>query len=611
MVQVWKSLPQAQVIITHLETDYILDSISIIVRRHENGFDIGTVTLTDTEAKNYVDKVVADDTIEIKQKDKSDASWTTILKGVIRRVEPTRSLQGNFLTLQCDGTGYGLAMAKCGEEYGTESKHASLDTIKEIVGDNTKGIVDAWVNKVLGTAVDSGYSYTTQIETIVGSIRYVYFPYKPCDKIITDLCDIVQAIKGVNAGPHWIVDTSGRVLIATVGNHGVPASTYWPSWWRTDEARSILEEGKDFVNFQFQQLAKEANYILYYGRFKRPSNGDYWTEIKKLLWGGSAVLSDDNAAGNYKIGSYSLKAVTAAETTTDFYIPSGINLAWDINKIGGKYNVPTVNFWCMHNGESITPHPIITMSGAGWSGHWKYALLIRMPTAGKWYYFSLPIGPYAKAGIIEGFAGWYPDAVLGGDWTDIDCIRFENASPPGGNQADMWVDGLCINGWVLRGARQNAAFSSSDPMKLKVITDEVAKDDSLTANDDSGLMGRLAHAEYLRLSSTPIVGSFTIPIANDLLPGQKIHIHAKKQHDGSFRIDADFRVTRLIHNISEQGFLTFVDVTDDLKNANPRPMPTQLNTLLGAVRPEFQDRQASSIKAREIDITQPILEKSY
>jgi hypothetical protein len=607
MGQTWKSLPQMQVIVTHSAIDYTIDALSVSVRRHENGFDTGTVVLEDTEARNYVDKVMADDTIEIKQRDATE-SWVTILDGIIRRVEPVRGINGNLLNVQCDGAGYGLNMTSCGQEYGTESSNASLDTIKEMIEDATNGIVPKWVNKVLGTATDSGYSYTTQIETIAGSIKYIYFPYKPNDKAINDIANVVQAIKGTNAGPHWIVDTSKHVLVATVGNHGAPASTYWPTWWRTNADGSTLVEGEDFVNFRFQHLAKEANYVLYHGRFKKPTDGDYWTENSSSLWGTSDGIADDNV--NYQMGSYSIKGIASdAGAGVIIYYPSAMNASWDFTKIGGKHNIPTLNFWCMRDSEATAAEVHLAKYEGAVTKRYIYDLQSAMPSADKWYYFALPIGPYALPGVAEGFTGWRADGVLGGDWTDIDMIMFLSGVVVAA--ADFWVDNLNITGWVLRGARQSTAYSASDPLKLKLVTDEVGKDDTIVASDDSGLMGRLCYAEYLRQSTAPIVGTFTIPMANDLLPGQKIHLHAKKKSNGDFKIDKDFRVTRLIHTINAQGFLTNVDVTDDMTNANPRPIPTQINVLFGAVRPEFQDRQATSIKTREIDITQPILEKSY
>ena len=608
MVQVWQSQSEVKVVVTHLAVDYTIGAWSLTVRRHENGFDTATLILEDTEATNYVDKLATDDVIVISQRDASEA-WAVILNGVIRRVEPF--LPPNLLMVECDGTGYGFDMTVCGQEYGVESSNPTLDTIKEMVEDATNGIVPKWVNKLLGTATDSGYAYTTQIETIAGSIQYLYFPFKLCDKSINDICDIVQAIKGASAGPHWIIDISKRLCLATVGAHGAPASTYWPTWWRTNVAGSTLVEGEDFKNFRFENLAKEANYILYHGLFKRPSTGDFWTNISSSLWGKDSKtnLANDSSAGNFKLGSDSVKADNIGYSPYNLFCwyPSACDLAWDVTKWGGKHNIPSLNVWLKNDfGTSSSQYLRLFMSTGTTTGisfdDYFYAQFT--PSDNVWRNSTFQIGPYSRQG--ENATVWF--SVGAPSWSNINYVGFLYVKDVS-EVVTMWIDGLQFNGWILRGARQSAAFSATDPLKLKVITDNVAKDDS-GKTDDSGTLGRLAKAELLRCKTTPIVGTFTIPIANDLLPGQLVHLHAKKQSSGAFRIDTDFRVLALAHNV-DAGFNTTVEVTSDIINARARPLPTQLNTILGAVRPEFQDRQASSIKTREIDITQAILENSY
>lgn len=609
----WQPQPQAQVIVTHSGTEYTLDARSIIVRRHENGFDTGTVILEDTQARNYGGKVSADDSIEIKQKDESDASWTTVLKGKIRRAEPILSNRGSFLKLECDGSGYGLFAMACGQEYGSESDNSSLDTIKEMIEDATDGIIPKWVNKVLGSATSSGYSYTTQVETIAGSMRYIYSPFKPASRLINDICDVLQGVKGASAGPHWIVDTSERLLLATVGNHGSPASTYWPTWWRSNEAGSTLTEGKDFANFKFEELAKEANYILYHGKVIKPLDLDAWTENNASDWSTDTYTNvTDDASGKVgaaiKITSQNTGGALKAIQTN---YPDTLDMGLNVESMGGKYDVPIFHCWAKIDSDLYASNSSIEFGfygGAGGTGFWNGDCQEVFGAADRWTEIIFPIGPYWDH-APRYIPPWLSLLIDNVDWADLDYIKFRFYA--NANGWDMWIDNMYISGSVLRGARPSAAYSSSDPCKTKLITDEVAKDDTMVASDDAGTIARLAYAELLRCKSTPLVGSFTIPVANDLLPGQKIHLEAKKKSDGSFRIGKDFRVTRLVHSFSEQGFFTTVDVTDDLTNANPRPIPSQLNAALKAVRPEFQDRQASSIKARAIDITQDVLEKQY
>ncbi len=619
MVRSWQASSQRQVTVTHAATEYVLESISVIVRRRENGFDTGTVIIDDDKASNY-DLVAADDAIKIEQKDASESSWTTILDGVIRRVDPIIQPSGSVLKLECDGAGYGLNIMLCGDEYGSEVS-ASLDTIKEIVEDNNNGIIDAWANSVLGdTGTASGHSYTTQVETIAGTVPYIYFPFKPCSKAINDVCDIVQAIKGTNAGPHWIVDTSDRFLLATVGNHGAPASTFWSTWWRTDQATSTLAEGMDFVSGRFEQLSKEANYVLYSGDITKPLDLDSWTNNNSGSWGTSANLTISDDAANHAVGTHSIKLTmnNAAGGTGVAYYPSTMDLGLNVDAMGGDYSFPFFHAWAMLDstfyGDTDNKYYFTFFTDAGntyYVGDDRAVTRTFPIEDDKFAETAFPIGTNWKLRQSDLPLWLHTINSGGGDWTDINAVGLYIVFDAAANGSEVWIDGMYITGTVLRAARQSAAYSSSDPCKTKIITDSVAKDDTMNASDDSGLVGRLVYAEYLRASSSPMVGSLTIPIAPDLLPGQQVHIHAKKTITGSFKIDDDFRVLRLTHEISPNGYFTHLEVTDDLKNANPRPVPNRYNVLLGAVRPESQDRQASSIKLRDIDITQTILEKSY
>jgi len=614
--------PQNQITVTHAATDYIIEASNVLVRGRENGFDTGTVVLQDTKADTYANKASNGDAITLKVKDASDAAWTTLLSGIITSIDPILGGEGNLLKIECDGAGYGIGEMRCGEEYGSDSANPTLDTIKEIIEDNTNGIIDLWVNKVLGSAVDSGYSYTTQVETIVGTIGYIYSPFKPCTKTINDICDIVQAIKGTNAGPHWIVDTSNRFLLATVGNHGAPASTFWPTWWKTDRAGSTLTEGVDFTNYRFNQLAKEANYILYHGNVIKPIRLDEWTNNNSASWGVNALLAKADDAVNHKIGTHAIKCTTQNDASPPLnegvaYYPSGMNLGLNIDAMGGDYSVPIFHAWGMIDAAMFAD----TDNRFRWAWFTSptdyyvadiHTLTKPMFGAGiEWVEFTIPIGSnwnLRPSSLPDWLNQIYAfDGTP--DWTNINAIGI--APLFADNGLEMWVDGMYINGTGLRAARQAAAYSATDPCKIKMITDSVAKDDTLNAATDSGLIGRATYAEYLRCSSTPTVGSFTISLAPDMLPGQLIHVHAKKKSSGTYAIDKDFRVLRFTHTISPAGYMTTVEVSDDTKNANPRPVPSQYNVLLKAVRPEAQDRQASSIKMRDIDITQPILEKSY
>jgi hypothetical protein len=147
-----------------------------------------------------------------------------------------------------------------------------------------------------------------------------------------------------------------------------------------------------------------------------------------------------------------------------------------------------------------------------------------------------------------------------------------------------------------------------------VITDNVGKDDTFI--DDTGMIAQLAYGELLRAQKTSLVGTFTTPMIKDLLPGEFLHLHARKRLNGTFAIDSSstsgpFRVPLLTQNIVKGGFTTTIHVTNDVTNSRSRNAFTDMNTVMANMRPEFQNRQATNIKAGTVDVNVPILETDY
>jgi len=608
---VHKSLPMFKVTTNYSGSsyDFINDQfISGRITRVENGLDIATLWMNDYQSLNWLNKVAADEDINIYFKDASEGSWTEVFDGIVRFINTPLSAQGEMLELKCDGAAYPLMETSCGQEYGTESTNPTYDKLQEIIAHAGAGIVDNWVEKILGGAA-SGYTLianTDTVEDIVGSINYLYFPYKDCLKAIDDVCDLVQAIKGAAAGPHWIVTTDNKLCVSTVGTHhaGVIAEG-WTTYYGGSQAASTLEQGKDFIEFYFQELAKEANYILYHGRLQKPGNGDFWTENQSGLWGHDAntTMGDDNA--DFKVGAFSLTGQSADPNHTIFYYPSGMAANWEIDDWGGQYNVPTISYWVKRDASSFDNFYVRIGTGNNFNNNYYQRLLSL--TAGEWTWASYDIGPYANVGSNPR-AEWTVGAGAP-DWHNIDWVGFR-ITPLAGQTTTLKIDGFKFNGWILRGARETT-IDATNPLKLKPITDDVAKDDSGVASDDTGTLARLAKAELYRCKTTPIVGFAKTPIIKDALPGQLFHTHAKQKADGSFNLDKDMRSTKLVHDFSANGFLTTFFLTDDVTNFMARDPFNAMNMVLKASRPEFQDRQASSIKAREIDITQTIMVTSY
>lgn len=581
------------------------------VIRVENGFDTCTLDFNDYKSKNYPGNITAGDTVIVYFKDWSDAAWIEVFDGVVRFLDLL--LPSETLRLKCDGAGRGFTETVCAEEYGVQSSNPTLDTIKEILEDAGNGIVDKWVEKLLGTATNTGFTYTTEVETIAGVIQYLYFPYKPCDKCLNDIVDIVQAIKGSNAGPHWIVTGSNVLMVSTVGNHhAAAAAAGWSTYYGGSQAASTLVQGTDFTRYKFQKLTKEANYILYHGAWRRPRL-DIWTENSAALWGctgGACTVTDSNTS---IVGSKSIDCTgTTGGTTSFFYYPSARNLGLDFTKFGGDFSPAELHMYLRLDYVAGLPSLLEVHMWTSAGNQFTYSLKTELDTGGTgvFKHFILPLGSNFSNDRYGDFSGWTNSAAA--SWSNINA--FQIAFTPFGagvSSTSVLVDGLQFVGHVLRGARQSGAYSSNDPVKMKLITDNIAKDDSGKAADDSGTIARLAAAELLRCKTTPTVGFVVTPLIKDLWPGMLLHLHAKPDGGGTFKVNSDFRVVKLIHYFGVEGYLTQSFVTSDVVNSRARAGFDDYNKMMADVRPEFQDRQATSLKTRDIDITLPILEKSY
>jgi hypothetical protein len=571
--------------------------VSADVTRNENGFDVATIIVNDELSQNYPTNIDAGKTILLEVKDTSDVSWTTLFNGLIRFCLPNTSEQGETLTLKCDGTGYGLTETSCNEEYGVESRNTSLDTITEIITDANKGIGPKYVNEILGTGATSHYGYNySKVENIAGSINFVCSPYQPCDKLINDLCDLVTAIRQDAAyhpdhqGPHWIVDTSGNFRMKLIGVTQVG----WTLYYGGSQANATLTQGVDFDSFNFEHQDSEANYILYYGTLRKPAR-DYWTEGQFGIWGKTAAMGLSDEATIKKVGGSSLKCLSTLADAQAYY-PSGKNAGWDFTKIGTAKNPPTFNFYsyvgALTGGQTAR-------IGLYTDGSNNVHIHVQDDTIGEWYHRSVVVGPYYRP------QEWHMEGTI--DWANINYILIWHALAL--DTTTTYWDDMHFEGLICRAAKDSTLITA-DKLKLKTIVDQVGKDDVMTLAD-TGTMARLCASELLSARTKPLIAQIVTPMLKTLLPGQYLHIHAKTNSVASFNIDTDMRVTSLRHHIDIKGLTTTSNLTDDLTNSSARASYKNYNKVVGAVRPDYQDRSATSIKAGVVDIDVPILEVDY
>jgi hypothetical protein len=601
------------------------------VCRVENGFDTGDFAFSDldTECRSLI---ISGATIIIAVKDEAHVNYTTIFKGTIRFADESVNMQqGEVITAVCDGAGYGFAETLVAMDYGVQSDHSTLDTLNAIITDSTYGLVPAYVHKILGGATSTGYSYdTSAVDVIMGTLNYLYFPYKPCSKALTDICNLVQAIKGANAGPHWIVTPGSKLLVSTVGNHSAAViAEGWTTYVDGSQSEATVTQGIDFVGGSFKNLSSEANYILYHSPWQKPGDGDYFTEIDTEWTASGCTVAYD--ASVYKVGAKSVKVSFDGTGGPIVTFHNATSLHLDLTKAGGKYNRPTLSFYVRRNATFDTTGTALAPS---WLKFYKdsdeavayYLDWSKLLTeADTWYRVTLSIGPFwEKQFDPNGFVklvtlSWLAHFSFSDyGWDDVNKLIFEfGAITPGNwepNGAEIYIDGLTFNGYVIRGAKNSTKITADTVVKMRCINDPFGKDDTLNALDDSGNVARLAYAELLRLQSTPTIATFTTPLMLNALPGQLLHIHALPNIGGVNQIDAeDYRITQLVHswNGATQALSTTLTVTSDVVNSKARAAYDSQNEIKKNERPEYQDAQATGIKMRDIDITQSVLEVDY
>lgn len=596
--------------------DLSAETLSFDVTLRENAVSSCVLLINDYESKSFVGKCDIADNVKVQFRfaDKT-SNWTQLFGGWITDLEPTISMdQGEILKVTAIGYGQALVNMLVRQQYGSQSANSSLNTIKEILTDATYGIIPKYVNKVMASATDSGFSInTTKAADLTSDFRYLYFPGKPATKCLADMIDLISAANAPAAGAHWTIvpdDTTAYLCLATIGSHENPPADVWPTWWNTDQAGSTIEVKKDMIRSPFHKKRSEANYVLYVGDFRRPPNGDIWTENNSGDWGtvGDMSVNDDNSL--YKIGSYSIR-LDVASTSGHAYYPSTANLSLDITQIGTQQNIPRLFMYVRHN-DKVDPSAHMPQlrvgTGAFANDDYFFYLFLssEFPATDEWGTISFPIGPYYST--EEKFVGW---GTYGSpSWSDIDYVSLFFTNDDGGT-ASVYLDGLHFFGRITRAAYDSGKYPTQN-CKMKYIRDDVPKDDSLSASDDSGQMAQFCKAELYRCVIEPTIGQIVIPMQENIKAGQLTHIHFGKQADGSFRVDTNMRCTLVRHHFEPQtGALTYLDVTDDVTNSQGASLLDAYELLLKAVSPNFRDRPTGSLIAGDVDVTQTILAKSY
>ena len=597
--------------VTFGATSYINDKIfdNIEVPMIENGFDQATIVADNSTS--LVPSVIAPDTATtIEVKDRADASYTKLFSGIVRfpNVDVGQPPNPKKVTAVCWGAGYPLSQMTCSEEYGSQSRNPDRDSLRGIINNATIGLIPKFVNEYNNSGNTSGYAIDAddaRITDLTGSILYLLFPDKPVNKCLDDLIDLHTAISAASslAGPHWRVDADSQLRVKRIG----VSQTGWTNYYGDSQANATLTDA-DILSSQFQPMGKEANLIKYYGLWQRPSSGDSWSNYPdnttlRAAWGYNAYTTI-TTDGTAIVGGQSIKYTPSGGDLTSWY-PTGKDADWNFS-VFSQFMNPTLRFYVRTQGRGVLKNNqlrLVDTNGVAFIADFTSTIA----ADDTWYNIELPIGPFYRQ--IKTANTW-TTVDLGGtfDWAHVDYLQPESISGSG----NMFIDGLYFGGIpILRVAREKYSSEGGtlgeivtgvcvNPVKIKVITDNTAKDDSLVASDDTGMMAQMAYCELLRTQKVGVTGCIVTPMIKDLLPGQLLYYSSK-----------DWRVTKHTPIISKSGYLSRIEVTDDVTNSHTRASYDSINRLYASIRPEWQDRQASSLKSSDIDIRLVALEKAY
>jgi hypothetical protein len=220
----------------------------------------------------------------------------------------------------------------------------------------------------------------------------------------------------------------------------------------------------------------------------------------------------------------------------------------------------------------------------------------------------LPVGPYWSSAEESKTFKWTASSA-NADWNNINGIAFL-CNVGGGFNGTLYIDDLHFSGKIIRSAKNSTNITANHEVQ-KVLIARNAMDDSCVAADDSGFAGRAAYAELLRRTANPKTISFVTSLKPSMMAGQKLHVHAEKQLNGtSYRIDAVMRILEVVHSVTSEAASSTVTATTDLLNTRPISVPDQY--AMWQENMFINSNEAKNIRAGgEVDLLIPIIEKDY
>lgn len=604
---------------TEIENDQALTIKNV---RPESNISSLEFVINDYKSKSYSDLISKFSTVQLDLKNKN-STYTTTFIGEVIGLLPSNSPE--VLTVYCEGLERALTETHCNISLGTESQNPTKYTPREIIQHIIAYTVEFSLNTadLTNWAIDDTDTYVENVHPGL-SVTNLTSKYHNNLTMIQRLLEIVNAyaitLGAPEPGVHWFAkpnSTNPRFYVKEIGDDH--SNGDWPKYYGGSQSAATITQGDNLLDYQFHQTGKDyVNNVILACALRKPPY-DYLTEGAAIngVWttDGDIAVSDD--AGLKVVGADSLKLTIDANRLARIYYEPTNNL--DLSYIGSQDCIPTIGFYARRTWETpvwVYLH-LYTTRDVDYFRMKLYdtaapADTAWMPARNIWYGISLPIGPYYKnqGGMPKN--QWVEEGSP--DWTDIDGIQiyFNNLGFAGENY--FWIDDLHLSGHIIREARDSGAIDVDGEKERQIFLRlDTAIDDSCTTADNTGTAACLAASELFKRSqfkttaaNRGLTGTITLPMKEDMLPGQQLYVNAGKKADGSYRYQLDMRGKEVIQEVSTGGYLTRVNVTSDLWNSHTLDTPSAWG-IMKAAAGALGHAEARDLKAAGVDISIPRL----
>lgn len=624
----WRSDPQFRIIVGGITYTNDL-AFNIQINRPENNISSCVMTVDDYKSGKYEGIFNRNTEFSIGLRYGTD-TWKTIFDGNVFNLQPTISMTGELLTISAWGLEHCLLKTHADTSWGTESvRHPSLKTTQQIVQD----IIDNYVKKSLNGAI-TGYNMgKTTVENVHPTclINYLNSNYLDNFSLINRICDIVTAWANTQTPTkksiHWFANPSNDLYLKQIDANASDGN--WPEYWTGSS--QTLTVSQDMILYDFHKTMEEyINDVVLCSAFRLPAE-DLLNEDHAIIehggihdWNYSHITPSQESTGpgsptplGPMVGSFDMKATINNSNPVNSYkawYPGDKGATWDFTKIESALSPAYLRFYIAQNDAAVLKLAngalaLVTNDPADYFLLYASIGSIINDTVGQWVLVSIPIGPHWKYFADTYLKNWTKNG--NANWNNINYIEISGFCSETILNKSFWLDDIHFAGNIIRRATRTAEWNGSYGNTQKIVRNDTAISDSLIASDDSGTAARLAASELFYGYSKPVVGIIQTPLAVDMLPGQKVHIHACQQSNGDYRIDKDMRMKEVVHKINSQGgFRTELNLTDDLNFSRAIGAPTMISLIqeyMGALR----QAEAKDLKGGGIDNLIPRLEHNY